>query len=231
MYAPSWLPGIATWLGTTAVNTDTISGVLYRGPYYGVGGTVCGAPYGPFGNLNNCYGAGTVQESRELSPELVAAISTGYCLTGSPNLLAYGDNYYSSMFAKFPSNAGYDGGWIADMDINGFFWNLLAGKWWGFFWGYGRTQSWVSARQGCVSAPINRTLNVGFNLASIPNATQVRVTLTKPDGTSVTNTCTSSPCAVIADAREGSHLVTLTYLSASGSVLAISSEPEVVDVN
>jgi hypothetical protein len=227
----TWLPGIARWLGTTAVNTDTLSGVAYRGPYYGVGGGVCGAPYGPLGNPNNCYGASSVQESRELSPELVAAMSTGYCLTGDPNLLAYGDNYYSSMFAKFPSNAGYDGGWIADMDINGFFWNLYAGKWWGFFWGYGRNQSWVSARQGCVSAPINQTLNVGFNLASVPNATQVRVILTKPDGTTVTNTCSSSPCAVIADAREGSHLVTLTYLSAGGSVLATSSEPDVVAVN
>ena len=65
-----------------------------------------------------------------------------------------------------------DGFYIADMDIGGFFWNLYAGKWWGFFWGYGRTQSWVSARQGCVSAPINRTLNVGFNLASITDSTQ-----------------------------------------------------------
>jgi hypothetical protein len=226
----SWLPGIATFLGTGAFDTDSHASIPDRGPWYGVGGGACQPPYGPKGNVD-CSGGSSAQEVRMLSPELVAAISTAYCLTRDPNLLAYGDNYYSAMFAKFPLDSGYDIGWIADMDIHNFFWNLYAGKWWGFFWGYGRTQSWVSARQGCVSAPVDQILNVGFKLASVPNATQVRVTLTKPDGTTVSNTCTSSPCAVTADAREGSHLVTLTYLSASGSVLATSSEQAVVDVN
>jgi len=157
----TWLPGIATYLGTTALNTDTcsspclnVSGVLYRGPFYGVGGGVCGAPYGPLGNLNQCYGVGlgsenSTQESRELSPELTNAITTGYCLSKDPNLLTYGNNYYTAMFAKSPSQTGYDGSWISEMDISGFFWNTYNGKWWGFFWGYGRNQDWLSGAQGC----------------------------------------------------------------------------------
>jgi hypothetical protein len=226
----TWLPAIANWLGTTAVNTKTYAGIPARGPWYFYGGAVCIAPYDLTMN-GSCDQVANAQQARILSPELLAAISTGYCLNHDANLLTYGDNYYSAMFAKFPANSGYDGGWIADMDINGFFWGLYAGKWPGFFWGYGRTQSWVSARQGCVRAAISGIVSIEFNLASVPNATQVRVALTKPDGSTVTNTCTSSPCAVTADARQGSHLLTLTYLSAGGAMLTASTEVSVIDVN
>ena len=74
-------------------------------------------------------------------------------------------------------------------------------------------------------------MTVEFGLASVRNATQVRVTLIKPDGSTFTNTCAISPCQVIADAREGVHLVTLTYLSAGGTVLSASTQPFEGDVN
>lgn len=159
----TYLPQIANWLGTAALNSDTCMSpcvpvsLPYDGPWYGVGGAACQSPYGPSGNVNQCYGAVTVQQSRELSPELLNAISTAYCLAPTNNLLTYGNLYYSAMFAKFTGEIGYDGGWIglpgsATNDFNigsGFWWPRYAGKWPGFFWGYGRNQAWLSARQGC----------------------------------------------------------------------------------
>lgn len=93
-------------------------------------------------------------------------------------------------------------------------------KTFGFWWGIGNTPSWSAARLGGLSAPINRTLSIGFRLADVPGATQVRVTLIKPDGSSTTTTCSTSPCAVTADAREGQHSYTLTFLSASSQTLS-----------
>lgn len=82
-------------------------------------------------------------------------------------------------------------------------------------------------RLGGLQPQLNRTIFIGFNLASVPNAARVNVTLTEPSGTKVSATCTSSPCAVTADARQGDHLVQLTYLSASGAALAVQDPASV----
>ncbi|MGH9455877.1 MAG: hypothetical protein ACRD2O_18125, partial [Terriglobia bacterium] len=76
-------------------------------------------------------------------------------------------------------------------------------------------------RLGGLAPSVNRTLYVSFNLASVPNATQVKVTLTEPDGAVVTGTCSSSPCAVETDARQGNDAGQTAYLSATGAVLAL----------
>ena len=56
------------------------------------------------------------------------------------------------MFAKFPGHAGFDGGYIADMDIGGFFWGFYAGKWPGFFWAYGELNLGVGQARMCPAA-------------------------------------------------------------------------------
>jgi hypothetical protein len=110
--------------------------------------------------------------------------------------------------------------------------SLGAFKWAGYFFGMGGlfTNSWPAVRAGGVPPAIPRTLDVTCNISSVTNATQCRVTLTKPDGSTVSNTCNTSPCPVTADAREGDHLLKVEYLNASGAVLA-SAEPQPVRVN
>lgn len=84
-------------------------------------------------------------------------------------------------------------------------------------------------RLGGVAAAVNRTLWVSFNVAGVPHATQARVTLTQPSGVTVTQTCSTSPCAVQADARQGNHVAQLVYLSAGGQTLA-TGDPMIVVV-
>ncbi len=72
-------------------------------------------------------------------------------------------------------------------------------------------------------------MNVGFKLSGVPNAAKVRVNYTQPDGTLVTHTCTTSPCTVTADAREGNHIVTLDYLT-SGDVVIVSTSQTLATV-
>jgi len=75
-------------------------------------------------------------------------------------------------------------------------------------------------RLGGLAPAVNRTLWVSFSTAGVPHATQARITLTQPSGVATTQTCSASPCAVQADARQGNHVVQLVYLSASGQSLA-----------
>jgi hypothetical protein len=84
-------------------------------------------------------------------------------------------------------------------------------------------------RLGGLAPAVNRTLWVSFSTAGVPQATQARITLTQPSGVTVTQTCSASPCAVQADARQGNHVAQLVYLSAGGQPLA-SADPMVLVV-
>ena len=75
-------------------------------------------------------------------------------------------------------------------------------------------------RLGGLAPAVNRTLWVSFSTASVLHATQARITLTQPSGVTVTQTCSASPCALQADARQGNHVAQLVYLSAGGQTLA-----------
>jgi len=84
-------------------------------------------------------------------------------------------------------------------------------------------------RLGGLAPAVNRTLWVSFSAAGVPQATQARITLTQPSGIIVTQTCSASPCAVQADARQGNHVAQLVYLSAGGQTLA-SADPMILVV-
>ena len=84
-------------------------------------------------------------------------------------------------------------------------------------------------RLGGLAPAVNRTLWVSFSTAGVPQATQARITLTQPSGVTFTQTCSASPCAVQADARQGNHVAQLVYLSAGGQLLA-TADPIVLIV-
>jgi hypothetical protein len=81
--------------------------------------------------------------------------------------------------------------------------------------------------QGGLAPVATRVISAAFKLASVPNATAVRLTLTRPDGSTVQAVCTSSPCSVTADVRQGTHLLQIAYLSGSGAVLALGEQARV----
>lgn len=103
------------------------------------------------------------------------------------------------------------------------------GKNWGQGSGAVGAQTELAWRLGGFSAPVNRTVSVGFNLSSVPGATGVTLTVTKPDGTQTQTSCSVSPCQLVLDHREGTHLVTTRYVSSSGSTLR-TSDPLTIPV-
>ena len=94
------------------------------------------------------------------------------------------------------------------------------GKWYGFFGGIGKLFRWPAVRQGGVQPALNRTVYIPFRLANVTGAAEVAIVLTQPAGTVTTTVCTTSPCAVTMDARQGSHLMQMNYRSSGHAVLA-----------
>ena len=170
--------------------------------------------------------------ARVLSVEGGAAMIAYYLASPTPTRRTIVDAYYGAIFGYIQYCAtsvlstcdGVTAGSATDTDLSTF-------KWPGFFFGMGGffANSWPAVRLG-VEAPVPRTLNVTCNISNVANAARCRVTLTKPDGSMVINTCPAGPCAVTADAREGDHLLKVEYLNALGAVLA-AGEPEPVRVN
>jgi len=93
-------------------------------------------------------------------------------------------------------------------------------KWTGFFFGMGMAHQWPAVRLGGVAPAIDRSVSVNFSLASVPNATQFQIILTKPSGAQIVQACPTSPCIITGDARQGAHLMRWQYLDGSARVLA-----------
>jgi hypothetical protein len=73
-----------------------------------------------------------------------------------------------------------------------------------------------------VQAAQPRAVFVGFDLGSVPSAVSVQILVTAPSGAQATYACSSSPCEVSVDDRQGSHLYRMNYLSQSGHMVAQS---------
>lgn len=77
------------------------------------------------------------------------------------------------------------------------------------------------AMAGLAGGPtaVSGTVSVGFFLPSY--ATQARLTVTKPDGTTVQQTSATSPVTVNIDRRQGTHSLKMEYLDGVGTVVAV----------
>jgi hypothetical protein len=226
----------ASWISKSTLDGTGGTDPVTRGALYGVGFGLCtpGASNGSDGcrcaSLNsNCSSA---TASRENMGEAIGELAQAYVDAPSSSLQAAIDNVFNACYSKFPTDPGYDGTYCQDYDPlnNGFFWLTNNGKWLGFMLGVGRNAGWPSGRQGGVAPPVRRAVAVGFDLTSVPQSTQVVVTLTEPAGNIVQATCSTSPCLIQADTTQGSPLITISYLSAAGAVLATSSAPRPVAV-
>jgi hypothetical protein len=215
---------------------DPISGANYYGIQAAcipmtpasMGNGVCYSGYPPTGlpGANYSYTAervNTIENSMSLTDYYV---SQG----GSQSAIAWGDMMYGNCMGNPVYTAsGYyaasDGNTCdsANGNLNAnASWGIGAGKWYGFFFGVGASWRWPAQRQGGVKAAQERAVFVGFDLASVHSAAGVEIVVTAPSGAQATYACSSSPCEVTVDDRQGSHLYRMHYLSQGGQVLAQS---------
>lgn len=138
-----------------------------------------------------------------------------------------GDLMMSAMFSCAVGSIDYDGHCVQAnfAPIGGFLYGATTQhKWWGFYWGVGANWSWASARLGGLLPPVPRVVPVSLNFQG---ATHAVLTVLRPDGTSSQVTCTSSPCPVTIDSRQGDHLLSIKYLDPVNNVVA-SLNPTVI---
>jgi hypothetical protein len=168
-----------------------------------------------------------IKAARALTAETSKGLEAYYdAQGGSAAAVAFGDKAYGSLWGNCGMTAPgyYCDGDFDDLDTsNG---SLAAQKWEGFFFGMGMAQQWPAVRLGGVAAARNRTVYLSLNLGS---AAKAQVVVTAPSGAATTFTCTSAPCAVTVDDRQGAHWFQVEYETAGGAVVA-ETEPDLLAV-
>jgi hypothetical protein len=190
---------------------------------------------GPCFDDTDSHSAYDITAMRVLTAENSGSLRSYYdTQNGSAASVAWGDLAYGSCYGNptYTSPGVYsatDGNTCDSGNGNLNDGSIHAGKWTGFFFGMGMAHEWPAVRLGGVAAPVNRTVSTSFSLAAVANAASFVAVVTLPSGAQNTVTCTSSPCSVIADARQGSPVVEWQYRGSGGQVLA-QSDPVVVTV-
>jgi hypothetical protein len=163
---------------------------------------------------------GGVSVARGLAVEALNSLTVYYQSNPTQALLTLGDTVYGSIWASSTYTAA--GVYTPADNIqasNCYPANLAYYKWPGFCFGMGMSHQWPAARVGGVQAAQNEQALVEFDLAEVPSAEKVQMVVIKPSGVKNTYSCNSSPCRVMVDKRQGTHVVQINYLSASGKVL------------
>ncbi len=171
---------------------------------------------------------GAVRQARVLTAEGMSGLVAYYKASPDATRKAQIDEAYGSVWGNPAMTTGSvftpaDGLYVIDenSDIS-----LGAYKWTGFFFGMGMAHQWPAARLGGVQAvnPVGTT--VTFNLANAPGATSAAAVVTAPSGAVTQVACSTSPCAITLDKRQGSHWVQVSYLSSTGTT--VGQDPAVL---
>jgi hypothetical protein len=120
---------------------------------------------------------------------------------------------------------GMDGGYMIDVPPLASWNGVTPWKWFGMFFGFSAQSAWPGYRVGGVQPMVGEPVYIGANLPGVPGAAAILVSTTDPSGKTYTTSCTALPCAVTVDRRQGDHLMSIQYLSATGAVLASSQVP------
>jgi hypothetical protein len=168
---------------------------------------------------------GGISVARGLAVEALNSLTIYYQNNPTPQMRAFGDTVYGSVWASSAYTSG--GVYSAPDNIqssNCYPSNLAYYKWPGFCFGMGMSHQWPAARLGGVQPAQNEQALVDFDLVAVPSAEKVQIVLTKPSGAKSVYLCVTSPCRVMVDKRQGTHLVQINYLAASGAVLLKSKQ-------
>jgi hypothetical protein len=163
---------------------------------------------------------GGISVARGLAVEALNSLTVYYQSNPTPAMRAFGDTVYGSMWSSSAYTTG--GVYTAPDNIqasNCYPANLAYYKWPGFCFGMGMSHQWPAARVGGVQAAQIEQALVEFNLDAVPSAETVEMVVSKPSGAKSSYRCTASPCRVMVDKRQGTHLVKINYLSGAGKLL------------
>jgi hypothetical protein len=170
-----------------------------------------------------------IQYSRSQLGEISTTFWSNYNSNQTGANQTFWDGVYKNIWDLTPyTAAGFTGDAIGSLNCN-LQTNFAGGKWPGFCFGIGQSSQYPAGRLGGQLAAINRSDGVGFYLPGVPNATSVSMIVTAPTGIPTTTNCSSSPCVLPADARQGDHTLVIQYKSAGGAVLA-QSDPQVLAI-
>jgi hypothetical protein len=209
-----------------------------KGMYYLAGGLECQPPISDSNAI--CTQGYAPDQARALSAEALRGLDLAYAYNQDSSLKSLTDTLYNAMWAKpgtCPSGSTTcvsDGTYLDPMDDGqymmatpplGSLGTATPWKWFGLFFGVSAQSSWPGYRSGGLQPRAAEPLYLGGNLPGVPGATAARVTTTDPSGVTYITNCNALPCAVTVDHRQGDHLVSIQYLSATGAVLASSSVP------
>lgn len=176
--------------------------------------------------LNCTYGLSpsSMESSRTLNAEAQNAFRVFYEASPTDEARAFGDQFYGSQWGKL-GGPYRDNVYLTALDND----NAWSYKWLGFLFGIGMAHQWPAVRIGGVRPAIILTPSVSFNLSSVSGAASARIRVTKPSGAEAVYSCSSSPCQIEVDARQGAHWYRIEYLDSRNAVLS-AGEPEIFDV-
>ena len=222
--AQELLGDAAGWLYSVGFSTDV--GAINYGRVF----PAC-EPAVPYGDTTNAsagfrnggwcqpqgWNISSLPNWRQLNTEGAIAFRSYYDTSGSTTTaVAWADKLYGAIFGYAPwttggafSDAYYAGPTSAMINAA-----LASYKYFGQAFGVGNSSTYAAVRTGAVDAQVNRTINVGYTLPA--NATSANIFLTEPNGYVVVSSCTANVCPVIADARQGTHLMQIKYYNGSG---------------
>jgi hypothetical protein len=165
-----------------------------------------------------CSG-GYVAQERDYAVETNNLLSQHYLSTGSSTDRTNTDLFFTSQFAV----AGFTSPFLGDghpVDLLECCDQFTLTKYYGQVYSVGQAYQWPAARLGGVQSPNLETYLIGFNLSSFHDAANVNIKITAPSGAINTTFCSSSPCAVGLDVRQGDHWMAIQYLSAGATPLS-----------
>jgi hypothetical protein len=216
-------------LGTTAkwlLSNDAFNPATKGLRYASVSSPTCGGD-GNVGTAFGCWGT-TANSGRSYNIETIQGISFAFLKLGDKALRDAFDGLYNFTYGRTGyASSDYlsDGNWNEATDEAGYRTNVNLGtKNYGQAWGIGGGQTWPAARLGGVSSPAMRQSSIDVAFDKIPGAVTARVLLRYPSGARATFECTSSPCMVDADLRQGDHAYQVVYLDVQGKELARGGE-------
>lgn len=165
----------------------------------------------------------SIRAARVLTAEATNALRAYYEANPGPDARDWGDTTYGAIWGYQPyTNPGVysDDYYVKDenSDIS-----LGAYKWTGFFFGMGMSHQWPAVRLGGVQPLSTANLKINLNLAGVQGATSALIRVTAPSGAQNDFPCSSSPCQITIDRRQGAHWYQVTYFSGTGQ--ALKSEP------
>lgn len=224
----SYAPAIATqykasanaaagWIFNTAL--DPITGGLP----YAMGFSDCQAlKYPSFG----CSGDYAAQE-RDYAVEVDNYASLHYLSTRANADRTNMDTFFNNQYAVSGFTSPFGPGDGNQVDLLACCNQFTLTKYYGQVFSVGQAYQWPAARLGGVQPPYPYSASINFDLAAAPNAVSAQIVVTQPSSAQTTVSCSSSPCQITLDRRQGGHWIQIQYLDGAGKVVS-QSDPQLI---